>query len=114
DLMRVGYVTNNAARTPASVADQLRGYGLNVAEDEVVTSPQAAVRLLAELVPPASTILVVGGEGLRVEVAAAGFTVSDSAEDDPAAVIQGFGPDVGWKQLAEASFALHAGIPWVA
>jgi glycerol 3-phosphatase-2 len=29
-------------------------------------------------------------------------------------VIQGFAPTVGWEQLAEASFALHTGIPWVA
>ena len=64
--------------------------------------------------PAKSTILVVGGEGLITEVEAAGFRVTDSAEDTPAAVIQGFAPTVGWTHLAEASFALHTGIPWVA
>ena len=117
--MRVGYVTNNASRVPASVADQLNGYGLSVVADDIVTSPQAAVRLLAELVPAGSTILVVGGEGLTTAVAGAGFTVTDSALDAPAAVIQGFSKDVGWLHLAEASYALRSdssgvGIPWVA
>jgi ribonucleotide monophosphatase NagD (HAD superfamily) len=62
---------------------------------------------------------VVGGEGLTSVVEAAGFVVTRSQLDDPAAVIQGFAPEVGWAQLAEAAFALHQkdgapGIPWVA
>lgn len=114
EQMRVGYITNNASRTPHSVAEQLMQLGLTVTVEEVVTSPQAAVRLLAGMVPAESVILVVGGEGLTSEVEKAGFVVTRSADDSPAAVIQGFAPDVDWKQLAEASFALHAGIPWVA
>jgi len=113
---RVGYLTNNASRTAASVAEHLTGLGLTVTADDVVTSPQAAVRLLADLVPAGSTILVVGGEGLTTVVEAAGFVVTDSALDRPAAVIQGFAPQVGWLQLAEASYALGAdeNMPWVA
>jgi len=112
--VRVGYITNNASRTDEAVAEHLRELGLSVAANDVVTSPQAAVRVLADLVEPGSRILVVGGDGLVSEVENAGFTVTRSAEDDPAAVIQGFAPHVGWEHLAEASFALHTGIPWVA
>ena len=114
---RVGYITNNASRTDAAVAAQLRGFGLDVRPSDIVTSPQAAVALLAGLVPAGARILVVGGEGLSSVVSAAGFTVVTSADDEPAAVIQGFSPELGWKDLAEASFALaggEAGIPWVA
>lgn len=114
---RVGYITNNASRTPESVAEQLKDFGLNAVADDVVTSPQAAVRLLADMVPAGSLIFAVGGEGLRVELANAGFAITDSADDGPAAVIQGFAPDIGWVQLAEASYALQANgnnIPWVA
>lgn len=112
--IRVGYITNNASRTDASVAEHLCGFGLTVAPSDVVTSPQAGVLLLADLVPAGSTILVVGGEGLTVELEKAGFVVTRSALDNPAAVIQGFAPEVGWVHLAEAAFALHTGIPWVA
>ena len=117
---RVAYITNNASRTSASVADHLTSLGLTVDANEVVTSPQAAVRLLADLVAVGSTVLVVGGEGIRDELAKAGFHATDSARDHPAAVIQGFAPDVAWTQLAEAAFALQPGasgadgIPWVA
>ncbi len=112
--VRVGYITNNASRTDASVAEHLSGFGLTVTPSDVVTSPQAGVLLLADLVPAGSTILVVGGEGLTVELEKAGFVVTRSALDRPAALIQGFSPDVGWVHLAEAAFALHTGIPWVA
>lgn len=116
---RLGYITNNASRTDASVAEHLSGLGLRTAPGEVVTSPQAAMRLLSASVPVGSTILVVGGEGLVVEVEKAGFRVTRSADDAPAAVVQGFAPDVGWSQLAEAAFALatpedEGGIPWIA
>lgn len=104
--IRVGYITNNASRRPAAVAEQLRGFGLDVDDDQVVTSPQAAMRLLAERVAPGSRILVIGGDGLTWAVEGAGFVVVRSADDAPDAVVQGFSPDLGWKDLAEASFAL--------
>ncbi len=116
---RVGYLTNNASRTDATVAAHLTELGLHVAAEDVITSPQAAMVLLAGLVPAGSTILVVGGDGLVDELQKAGFAITRSAEDDPAAVVQGFAPEVGWTQLAEASFALQARpgrdeLPWVA
>lgn len=112
--VRLAYITNNASRTPLAIAEHLNGLGLTVTADDIVASPQAAVKILATLVEPGATILVIGGEGLISEVSDAGFRVTDSAEDNPAAVIQGFAPTVGWVHLAEASFALHRGIPWVA
>ena len=116
---RLGYITNNASRTDASVAMHLRELGLTVAPRDVVTSPQAAMRLVGGLIPAGSTILVIGGEGLVDEVHKAGFRVTRSADDAPAAVVQGFAPEVGWKDLAEAAFALklpedEGGIPWIA
>ncbi len=119
DGRRLAYITNNASRTDASVAEHLSELGLPTQPDEVVTSPQAAMRLLSTLIPAGSPVLVVGGEGLVVEVQKAGFTVTRRAQDDPAAVVQGFSPDVDWTQLAEAAFALkvpedEGGLPWIA
>ncbi|MGM1016719.1 MAG: HAD-IIA family hydrolase [Actinomycetota bacterium] len=113
------YITNNASRTDVSVAAHLSELGLTVAPNEVVTSPQAAMRLLTQIVPPPATILIVGGEGLVVEAEKAGYTVTRSAEDSPKAVVQGFAPEVAWTDLAEAAFALKdpedaGGIPWIA
>lgn len=116
---RLGFITNNASRTDASVAAHLGELGLGSEPADVVTSPQAAVRLLAARVAPGATVLVVGGEGLVVELEKAGFRVTRSADDNPAAVVQGFAPQVSWNDLAEAAFALklpedEGGIPWIA
>lgn len=118
ESMRLGYITNNASRTDAAVAAHLTELGLSVAADDVVTSPQAAMRLLSTMIPAPATILIVGGEGLVVEAQKAGYTVTRSAEDEPAAVVQGFAPEVAWTDLAEAAFALQlpedeGGIPWI-
>ena len=113
--VRVGYVTNNASRTDAEVAGQLRGFGLDVEPADIVTSPQAALELLLGLVPPPALVLVVGGDGITVELERAGYRITRSADDAPAAVVQGFHPSVGWAELAEASFALRdADVPWIA
>lgn len=113
--VRVGYVTNNASRTDATVAEQLRGMGLSAVADDVVTSPQAALELLLGLVPAPALVLVIGGDGITVELERAGYRVTRSADDVPAAVVQGFHPSVGWEELAEASFAIQQyGIPWIA
>jgi glycerol 3-phosphatase-2 len=117
--VRVAYVTNNASRTDATVAAHLTDLGLHASADDIVTSPQAAMTLLKDIVPAGSTILVVGGDGLVDEVTKAGFTVTRSALDAPAAVVQGFAPDVAWVHLAEAAFALNGegttgDLPWVA
>jgi glycerol 3-phosphatase-2 len=115
--MRVGYITNNASRTAETVAEHLRRLGLPATADDVVTSSQAAARLLRGIAPAGAEILVVGGEGLIVEVERAGFSAVMTASPETAAVVQGFSPELGWKQLAEASFALqgdHAERPWVA
>jgi glycerol 3-phosphatase-2 len=51
---------------------------------------------------------------LRAEVRDVGLTPVESLDDKPAAVVQGFGPDIGWKILAEASLAVRAGAYWMA
>ncbi|TXH11542.1 MAG: HAD-IIA family hydrolase [Gammaproteobacteria bacterium] len=110
---RVLFVTNNASRTPKTVAAQLNGYGLSVTAADVVTSAQAAAAHLVTLVPPGARILVTGGDGLVEAVTEQGLRVVTSA-DEADAVVQGYSPKLAWKDLAEASYALARGIPWVA
>ena len=112
--IQVGYITNNASRTSQAIAEQLRSFGLELKVEDVITSAQAGVELLKQIVPAGSKVFVVGGEGLRSNVSLAGFEIVESSKDLPAAVIQGFDPSVGWKQLAEASYAIQRGAKWVA
>lgn len=112
----VTFVTNNAAHTPADVVARLRSLGIAATEAEVMTSSMAAADLLREELPAGSAVLVVGGQGLWSAVAAAGLrpVAAVTDRDMPAAVAQGWGPEVGWANLAEATVALRAGARWVA
>ncbi|WP_207838238.1 HAD-IIA family hydrolase [Williamsia soli] len=108
------YVTNNASRSPVDVAEHLQELGFRAEPDQVVTSAQSAARLLAEQLPMGSRVLVVGTDALVHEVRSAGLGVTRSADDRPAAVVQGHSPDTGWAILSEAVLAIRAGALWVA
>lgn len=108
------YVTNNAARTPGEVAEHLRELGIPADDDDVVTSSQAGARLLAEQVPAGSEVLAVGGPGVAAALTERGFVPVTVASERTAAVMQGYGTEVGWRQLAEAAFVARAGKPWIA
>lgn len=112
--MHLAYVTNNASRTPETVAAHLEELGLPVVTDDVVTAAQAVARLIAEQVPAGSRVLVVGGDGLLVALRGYGLEPVFSADDDPAAVVQGYKPETSWKELAEAAYAVGRGVPWFA
>jgi HAD superfamily hydrolase (TIGR01450 family) len=112
--MRLGFVTNNAARTPEDVAAHLTRLSIPADAADVITSSQAAATVVAEHWPAGSRVLAVGGPGVAAALGAAGFTVVDRAEDDPVAVVQGYGTEVGWAQLAEAVVAVRNGARHVA
>ncbi|WP_432395724.1 HAD-IIA family hydrolase [Pseudarthrobacter sp. L19] len=110
----LGYVTNNASRSPAEVAAHLRELGAPAEDEQVVSSSQAAGELLAAKLPPGSRVLITGGPALAREIELAGLVPVRSQADEPVAVVQGFHPDLGWKDLAEAAYVVAAGALWVA
>jgi HAD superfamily hydrolase (TIGR01450 family) len=112
--MAVAYATNNASRRAADVAALLTGMGVPATPDEVLTSAGAAAALLAEDLPAGSPVLVVGAEALRAELRDVGLLPVSRLDESPVAVVQGYGPDVAWKDLAEASLAVRAGARWMA
>ncbi|MBM7170807.1 HAD-IIA family hydrolase [Streptomyces sp. G44] len=113
--MHLAYVTNNALRTPDAVAEHLTELGIETAASDVITSAQAVARLVSEQVPEGARVLVIGGEGLRVALRERGLEPVESADDDPAAVVQGYGgPDLAWGRFAEAGYAVARGVPWFA
>ncbi|SFT58776.1 Haloacid Dehalogenase Superfamily Class (subfamily) IIA [Geodermatophilus amargosae] len=112
--MRLGFVTNNAARPPEEVAGHLTELGVPATPDEIITSSQAAASVVAAVLGAGARVLPVGGPGVAAALWAAGLTVVGTAEDDPAAVVQGYGREVGYAQLAEAVVAVRNGARHVA
>ena len=116
--MRIAYVTNNASRRPETVAERLSGLGIPAVPDEVVTSAQAAARVVSGSVAAGASVLVLGTEALADELRDVGLvpvrTVAEAGAGGVAAVVQGLSPDTCQRDLAEATVALRAGALWVA
>jgi HAD superfamily hydrolase (TIGR01450 family) len=107
-------VTNNASRTPLAIGEQLAGMGVPVQPGSVITSAQAAARILSERLPRGSSVLVVGGTGLRLAVRERGLRPVTTARDHPAAVVQGYQRTIDYPLLAEGALAVAAGALFVA
>src|SRR4051794_4645571 len=73
--MRLGFVTNNAARTPEQVATHLSDLGVPAEPRDIITSSQAAATVVAGLLEPGAPVLAVGGPGVAAALTAAGLTV---------------------------------------
>jgi glycerol-1-phosphatase len=111
--MRLAYVTNNASRTPAAVAALLRSMDVPAETADVVTSAQAAARLLADKLPPGAPVLVIGATALRLAVRERGLRPVSAAAEHPQAVVQGYGPGLSYGAIAEGGLAVRAGALFV-
>lgn len=108
------YLTNNASRTPHAIGEHLRSLDIPAEDSEVYTAAMAAAELAAEEVPAGSRVFVIGGAGLVEALTGRGFTVVESADDDPAAVVQGWDPTVDWKIMSEGALAINKGAVFIA
>jgi glycerol 3-phosphatase-2 len=116
--VHVVYATNNASRPPAEVATHLDALGLPGPVSRVVTSSQAGARHVARRFPPGSRVLAVGGPGVTLALEEAGLVPvraqAQRLEQRVVAVLQGYGAQVAWTDLAEVAYAVQAGALWVA
>lgn len=111
--MRLAFITNNAARPPAQVAEHLRELGVAAEEGDVVTSAQAAARLLLDRLGAGSHVALLGGDGLEEALVAEGLKPV-SVHDDAEAIVSGYGPDVVWRDIMQAAVRIRDGLWWVA
>ena len=112
--MHLAFVTNNAARPPGTVGAHLRELGIDAHDEDVVTSAQAAARLLAGQLPTGSKVFLIGGEGLDLALRERDLEPVTEPSDDVAGVAQGYGPDMPWKQVMQGAALVRSGLPWVA
>ena len=112
--MASAFVTNNAMRTPAQVTDKLNSMDFEATADMVMTSAMDIAAIMAEELAEGSKVLVIGGAGLRLALEERGFVLVDSADDEPAAVVQGLDKQVDWALLSEGAFAIERGAAFYA
>lgn len=112
--MTSAFVTNNAMRTPQQVADKLNGMDFEATPEMVMTSAMDIAAIMAEELEEGAKVFVLGGAGLRLALEEQGFVLVDSADDEPAAVVQGLDKEVNWALLSEGAFAIERGAAFYA
>ncbi|WP_231367374.1 HAD-IIA family hydrolase [Schaalia sp. ZJ405] len=112
--MGTGFITNNAMRTPQMVADKLASMGFEAEADTIMTSAMDVIAIMEEHLEPGAKILVIGGQGVRDALTEAGYVLVASADDEPAAVVQGLDRDVTWGMLTEGALAIERGAQFFA
>ena len=100
---RVVFLTNNSAPTVGDYAAKLDSMGIPTDAADVLTSAQAAARLLS----PGDTALVCAGPGVVEALEARGVQVVRHGEAD--AVVVGWHRDFDFDRLAAATTAVRGG-----
>ena len=100
---RVVFLTNNSSPTVDDYVKKLAGMGMPADPDDVLTSAQAAARLLE----PGSTALLCAGPGVAEALEQRGVRVVREGTAD--AVVVGWHKDFDFGRLAAATAAIHAG-----
>jgi glycerol-1-phosphatase len=109
----IAFITNNASRTPEQVASHLRELGIAADTGDVVTSAQAAARLLVEAHGPGAAIAVLGTDGLFGALREAALEPVDVGDPRAVAVVSGYAPEIRWRVIMQAATLIRNGLPWV-
>jgi len=111
---RIAFITNNASRPPARVAARIGRTGVPADVADIVTSAQAAARVLHDQHGDGARVVVLGASGLVEALETAGLTPVGVDDDDAVALVTGYGPDTVWGDVMRAAVRIRDGLPWVA
>jgi 4-nitrophenyl phosphatase len=107
---RIAFVTNNPGRPPDAYAERLKGMGVAVKADQIVTAGMVAARLAREAAGPDGSAFVISRATLKEMVTAAGVTVLEGEAGREAGVVVVSGHrDFDFAELLTAKRALDAG-----
>lgn len=109
---KVFFVTNNSARSRASLIHELGDCGIVVERDKVLTSSYCAATYLRSL--DVGTVYVVGEAGLKDELKSAGLNLIDESSLDCDAVVVGIDRDFTYRKMDAARRFVVSGTVYVA
>ena len=100
------FVTNNSTHTPQDVVAKLNGFGLEITEDNVVTSAVTAAQLIRQTYAAGTRVYVIGAPSLRNAISDADLEITDK---EPAVVVMGLDREITHEKLRIAVDAVLKG-----
>ncbi|KAA9019967.1 TIGR01457 family HAD-type hydrolase [Niallia endozanthoxylica] len=103
------FVTNNSSRTPAQVAEKLRGFGVKATEEQVFTTSLATANYIYGQKKDAA-VYVIGEEGIMTAIREKGFSFANKEADY---VVVGIDRAISYEKLATACLAVRKGAVFI-
>jgi len=109
--IRFQLVTNNSTLTPSMYVEKMAHMGVQVSENNVLTSSIATADYLLRTHGRGVPVYAIGEEGLMDALQSAGFILS---QRNPVAVVVGFDRDITYAKLRAATLLIRSGLPFIA
>lgn len=115
----INYVlaTNNATKTAAQYVQKLARFGIDVADDRILTSAEATAAFLGHEHAPGTAVYVVGDDGLHEAIAAHNFRIIGPAQvragEIAPVVVVGLSKAATYEDLAMAAHLIEKGARFV-
>lgn len=103
--------TNNSSKSIDDYLTKFAAMGVQLQPQNLMTSALATADYLKAHYPADALVHVLGGNGLRVAIQAAGFTLAD---DDVAAVAVGLDWNLTYAKLQQATYLIQRGADFIA
>ncbi|MBQ6762027.1 MAG: HAD-IIA family hydrolase [Bacteroidales bacterium] len=114
----IGYsfLTNNPTRSRKDYVGKLTGMGIQVSEDQVLTSSVATIGYLRAQLPQVRRLFLLGTPSMQREFEEAGFELTrDDPADRPDALVVAFDPTLTYDRFCRAAWwASKRDIPYIA
>jgi 4-nitrophenyl phosphatase len=101
--------SNNSTRRIGEHVDKLKGLGMDVPVERIITAARIAAHVLAHESKPGRRCLVIGEAGLDEALQGAGFEVTKTEWADVAYVVTGMDRELTYEKLLAASRAIRHG-----
>ncbi len=109
--LKVTLATNNATLTVDQYLEKLRGFGVTLEAEQIVTSAHGTTAALLKDFPGKGAVYVVGEIGVKTAICDAGFqAITDPEDGTPVvAVVAGLDRSLSYPKLQRAMWHIRAG-----
>lgn len=104
------FLTNNSSKNASVYVEKLHRMGLDVGEEKIVTSGQAAIYYLQKQFP-GKKVFLLGNPLLQEEFEQAGILLED---EHPDVVVTAFDTSLDYKKMCKVCDHVRAGLPYIA
>jgi 4-nitrophenyl phosphatase len=108
--IRYFFLTNNSSRSKVEYASKLRRLGIEVGDEDILTSGEATALYLHKI-KPAARVFLMGTPALAQEFAGHGFSLVDELPDY---AVLGFDTTLTYDRLWKMCDLVRAGVPYIA